>query len=88
MSNLVARLDDLKMLLQEDDFLKGKGLSNEVNIRIFCYDPKEEMIIRSFADRLVNDNIKTKISKDFLHIYTLLKYKFICYTGHVFVMFL
>ena len=61
MSNLVARLDDLKKLMQEDDFLKGRGLSNEVNIRIFCYDPKEEMKIRSFVDRLMNENLKTNI---------------------------
>ena len=39
MSNLKERLDLLREEIQKDDFLDGKGLSNEVNIRIFCYDP-------------------------------------------------
>ena len=39
MSNINERLDQLRVLLQDRDFLEGKGLSNEVNIRIFCYDP-------------------------------------------------
>ena len=42
-SNLMERLDNLRALIQEPDFLAGKGLSNEVIIRIFCYDPKDEM---------------------------------------------
>lgn len=42
MSNILERLDKLRELLQEPDFLEGKGLSNEVNIRIFCYDPRPE----------------------------------------------
>ena len=40
MSNITKRLDQLKKFIQEDDFLKGRGLSNEVNIRMFCYNPK------------------------------------------------
>ena len=55
MSNLLERLDKLRALIQEPDFLEGKGLSNEVNIRIFCYDPKEEMAIRHFTEKLVTD---------------------------------
>ena len=38
MSNISERLDELKKLIQEEDFLNGRGLSNEVNIRIFCYN--------------------------------------------------
>ena len=49
MSNLMERLDSLRALIQEPEFLEGKGLSNEVNIRIFCYDPKEEMAVRHFT---------------------------------------
>lgn len=45
MSNLKERLDLLREEIQKDDFLDGKGLSNEVNIRIFCYDPAEEMTV-------------------------------------------
>ena len=55
MSNLMERLDNLKALIQEPEFLEGKGLSNEVNIRIFCYDPKEEMAVRHFTQKLILD---------------------------------
>ena len=37
MSNLMERLDNLRILIQDPNFLEGKGLSNGVNIRIFCY---------------------------------------------------
>ncbi|HCA55267.1 MAG TPA: DUF1788 domain-containing protein, partial [Ruminococcaceae bacterium] len=39
MKNITERLDSLRNLMQSREFLEGKGLSNEVNIRIFCYDP-------------------------------------------------
>ncbi len=56
MSDINERLDNLKKLIQEEDFLQGRGLSNEVNIRMFCYDPKEEMIVRSFIEKRLNPN--------------------------------
>lgn len=56
MTDLNERLDNLKKIIQEPDFLEGKGLSNEVNINIFCYDPKEEMKIRYFVEKLKQDN--------------------------------
>ena len=37
MSDIKERLDILRGNIQEEDFLLGKGLSNEVNIRMFCY---------------------------------------------------
>ena len=52
MSDITERLDHLKKTIQEDDFLQGKGLSNEVNIRMFCYSPKDEMTVRNFTERL------------------------------------
>ena len=55
MSNLMERLDNLRVLIQEPEFLEGKGLSNEVNIRIFCYDPKDEMAVRHFTEKLMTD---------------------------------
>ena len=54
-SNIMERLDNLRALIQEPDFQEGKGLSNEVNIRIFCYDPKDEMAIRHFTEKLTCD---------------------------------
>lgn len=55
MSNIYEKLDRLKNLIQDQDFLAGKGLSNEVNIRMFCYDPKDEMAVRHFIGQLEND---------------------------------
>lgn len=54
-SNLMERLDQLRILINDPAFLEGKGLSNEVNIRIFCYDPKEEMAVRYFTEKLMVD---------------------------------
>ena len=55
MSEINERLDSLRGLVQSQEFLEGKGLSNEVNIRIFCYDPKDEMAVRHFTEKLVTD---------------------------------
>ena len=46
MSTIEERLDKVRELIQDDDFLESKGLSNEVNIRIFCYEPEDEMAVR------------------------------------------
>lgn len=62
MSNINERLDKLRKLVQDEDFLEGKGLSNEVNIRIFCYDPTEEMRIKHFVKQITTDqSIKSHI---------------------------
>lgn len=55
MENLKERLDKLRALMQESEFLESKGLSNEVNIRIFCYDPSDEMVIRHFMEQVTTD---------------------------------
>lgn len=55
MSDINGRLDTLKRKIQTEDFLLGKGLSNEVNIWIFCYDPSEEMTVQSFVDGLITE---------------------------------
>ncbi len=65
MSDILERLDKLKARLQDEDFLKGNGLSNEVNIHIFCYDPADEMAVRYFTEQLAADqdvkcNVKVK----------------------------
>ncbi len=71
MSELQERLDKLRALLQERDFLEGKGLSNEVNIRIFCYDPAEEMVVRHFVEQIGKDpSLKCRpIIYDLYHIF-------------------
>lgn len=55
MSDIKERLDKVRTLIQEPDFLEGKGLSNEVNIRIFCYEPEDEMVVRHFIVQLATD---------------------------------
>ena len=55
MSDILERLDKLKAKIQDEDFLSGNGLSNEVNIHIFCYDPADEMAVRYFIEQIVTD---------------------------------
>ena len=55
MSSIEERLDKVRELIQDDDFLDSKGLSNEVNIRIFCYDPEDEMAVRHFVEQVKTD---------------------------------
>lgn len=56
MRNIKERLDDLRTKIQEPDFLDGKGLSNEVNIRIFCYEAKDEMTVQHFINQIKTDS--------------------------------
>lgn len=53
--NIDERLDKVRNLLKDSDFLEGNGLSNEVNIRIFCYEAKEEMRVRHFVEQILID---------------------------------
>ena len=60
--NLEERLDNLRKEIETPKFLEGKGRSNEDNINIFCYDPKEEMTVRHFTENLVNNaNLSCRI---------------------------
>lgn len=51
-NNIEERLDLLRERIQEDSFLEGKGLSNEVNIQIFCYDAEYEMAVTHFIEQI------------------------------------
>lgn len=74
MSSITERLDNLRIEIQKPEFLEGKGLSNEVNIRIFCYDSKDEMTVRRFVEQLIVDQslncnlIEKNLYKTFLSI--------------------
>ena len=59
MADIKERLDNLRIHIQEPEFLEGKGLSNEVNIRIFCYDASDEMIVCQFIDQITSDQAIT-----------------------------
>ena len=73
-SELTERLDELRQMIQTDKFLAGDGLSNEVNIRIFCYDAKEELAVQHFTRQLISDQtlkshvIEINLYKVFLSI--------------------
>lgn len=54
-TSIEERLDRVRNLIQDEDFLTGKGLSNEVNIRIFCYKPEDEMVVRHFVKQIKSD---------------------------------
>ena len=55
MTSIEERLDKVRELIQDRDFLESKGLSNEVNIRIFCYEPEDEMAVRHFVQQVKTD---------------------------------
>ena len=45
-------LDRIKERISDPSFLANKGLSNEVGIHVFCYDPKDEVIVQNYIRRL------------------------------------
>lgn len=53
MSNIINQLNEVKKRFSDEVFLSNKGLSNEVGIYVFCYNPKEEMLVSSFFSDLI-----------------------------------
>ena len=45
MSDIKQELDKIRGRISEPSFLKNEGLSNEVGIHVFCYDPADELIV-------------------------------------------
>ena len=60
MSDIIARLEKINDRISEDAFLANKGLSNEVGIHVFCYDPQDEIIVRTYIDQLVKNSSDKK----------------------------
>lgn len=56
MTNILSRLDALRARLSDCDFLSNKGLSNEVGLYIFSYQPDEEIAVRHFVRELKQNN--------------------------------
>lgn len=48
MEDIMTRLSKIPDRLSEAAFLSNKGLSNEVGIHVFCYDPIHELAVRQF----------------------------------------
>lgn len=68
MSDIKQRLDQIKPRILEKGFLENEGLSNEVGIYIFQYDPKDELIVQAYVQKIVEgSNPQFKIVKQDLY---------------------
>lgn len=59
-TKLQERLNELPDILRTPAFLKGEGLGNDINYRIFNYSPEDELQVReylAFLQTLFNDKI-------------------------------
>ena len=52
MEDVMSSLNKVSARLSEDAFLANKGLSNEVGLHVFCYDPKDELTVRAYFENL------------------------------------
>ena len=74
MSNIRTDLESIKERFSDEVFLSNKGLSNEVGIHVFCYDPQDEMIVRDYMKKLIQQTnlpfrlIECDLYKIFLQI--------------------
>lgn len=74
MSNIRTDLESIKERFSDEVFLSNKGLSNEVGIHVFCYDPHDEMIVRDYMANLIQQTdlpfrlIECDLYKIFLQI--------------------
>ena len=46
------KLDKIKDRISDPSFLANKGLNNEVGIHIFCYAPKDALVVQDYIARL------------------------------------
>lgn len=74
MSNIRNDLESIKESFSDEVFLSNKGLSNEVGIHVFCYDPHDEMIVHDYMANLIQQTdlpfrlIECDLYKIFLQI--------------------
>jgi len=54
MSGIKQELDKIKNRISNADFLANKGLSNEVGVHVYRYDPADELIVRDYIERLIS----------------------------------
>lgn len=55
MSDILKELDKISLRLSDESFLTNKGLSNEVGIHVFCYNPEDELTVRKYFESLKAD---------------------------------
>lgn len=70
MSNINEALDKAKERFANPDFLKNKGLANEVGIYIFSYNPEDEMAVRYFLEKIKDETSFHAIEFDLYDILT------------------
>ena len=56
MESIMNDLARVSARLSEPSFLANKGLSNEVGIHVFCYEPKDELTVSAYFDNLKKQN--------------------------------
>lgn len=66
------QLNKVAKIIEDKDFSKNKGLGNEISFYIFDYDPKDEIAVRYFLDKVIK-NIKSKKIKEFNLYHILIK---------------
>lgn len=54
MADIKQELDKIKERISDVNFLANKGLSNEVGIHVFKYEPQHELMVRDHIERLVS----------------------------------
>lgn len=52
MNDIMMDLSRISARLSEEAFLTNKGLSNEVGIHVFCYNPMDELTVRAYFENL------------------------------------
>ena len=52
MSSILGELNKIYDRISDETFLRNKGLSNEVGIHVFCYDPSDELVVTAYFDEL------------------------------------
>lgn len=52
MANLNRRLDQIIPKIQEDKFIEGRGLGNEISFYVFDYEPQEELVVRDYIKHI------------------------------------
>jgi hemoglobin-like flavoprotein len=52
LTSLHKRLDKIIPKIQENKFLEGRGLGNEISFYIFDYDPEHELVVRDYIPHI------------------------------------
>ncbi|HOT77455.1 MAG TPA: DUF1788 domain-containing protein [Candidatus Wallbacteria bacterium] len=68
MGKIEERLDKILDIIKEDNFLKNRGIGNEIGFYIFDYEPKHEGIVRKHTEFLIKQMKKIKPDVGILNI--------------------